>query len=134
MKTIEIVPENLYRIRIFNEQTGSEYNKIVNKNSLDYAINRWADTTWKVIIEEELGPISFEGVTLETEGPRKAGRCYHVQKYKLTSPKPLDEFSFEALRAYKLFMSGQREGFLVGKEKVRDNYVYNLISECDSSD
>lgn len=132
MKTIEIIPEKLFRITLVNEKWSRSYEKLVNQKSLDYHTKWWPD--YKLTIEEELDPVSFEGVTLETEGPRKAGRCYTIQQYKLTSPKPLDDFSIDVLRAYGLFMGGQREGYLVSKEEVDGKYIYNLKSECDSSD
>jgi len=132
MKTIEIIPEKLFRIRLVNEKWGKDYTELVNQDSIDFYTKWWKDYT--LTIEEELEPVSFDGVTLETDGPRKAGRCYYVQNYKLTSPKPLDDFSLDVLRAYGLFMGGQREGYLVSKEEVDGSYIYNLKSERDSSD
>jgi hypothetical protein len=132
MKQIEIIPEKLFKIELVNEKWNKTYKTLVNQKSLDFYTKWWKDYT--LTIEEELSPVSFEGVTLETEGPRKVGRCYHVQNYKLTSPRPLDDFSLDVLRAYGLFMGGQREGYLVSKEEVDGNYIYNLKSERDSSD
>lgn len=133
MKKIEIIPENLFRIKLENKNgKGYNYNLLVNKKSLDYYTKWW--NGYNLTIEEELPPVSFEGVTLETSGPSKVGRCYHVQTYKLTSPKPLDDFSLDVLRAYGLFMKGQKEGYLLSKEEKEGLYVYTLKSERDSSD
>lgn len=133
MKKIEIVPQNLFRISLKHKsRDGYDYNFLVNQKRLDYYKDWWKD--YELTIEEELAPVSFDSVTLETNGPVKAGRCYTVQTYVLTSPKPLDDFSLDVLRAYGLFMGGQREGALIGKEELEGNYIYKLKSECDSSD
>lgn len=132
MKKIEIIPEKLFRITLVNEKWSRKDELLVNQSSLDFYKKWWND--YKLTILEEVEPISFEGVTLETEGPIRAGRCYTTQAYKLTSPKPLDDFSLDVLRAYRLFMGGQREGYLISKEEIEGNYIYRLKSECDSSD
>lgn len=132
MKKIEIVPEKLFRITLVNEKWSKRYEKLVNKKSLEFYKKWWKD--YDLTIDEELEPVSFEGVTFEASDVKKAGRCYHTQTYKITSPKPLDEFSLDVLRAYNIFMTGQREGYLLSTEEVDGNYIYNLKSECDSSD
>jgi len=132
VEKIEIIPEKLFRIKLVNDKWNKQYDMLVNQDSIDFYTKWWKDYT--LTIEEELEPVSFEGVTLETDGPVKAGRCYHVQTYKLTSPKPLDDFSLDVLRAYGLFMGGQREGALIRSEEVDGKYIYHLKSERDSSD
>lgn len=135
MKTIEIKPEKLFRIFLENKnRKGYDYNFLVNQKSLDY-YNKWWNG-YTITIEEELEPVTFDGVTIETEGSKKVGRCYHVCDYIVKSEKPLDDFSLDVLRAYGVFKeaAGQREGYLVSKEEKEGLYIYNLRSEVDSSD
>lgn len=131
MEKIEVKHDKLFNVTVVRKYGNETEQKIVSLKNLEHMLNYFF--SYKSITVN--GELSFNLPRYELFlVGHCSGRCYSRQDYRLVSDREMTEDHFNMLRQLRAFMNGQRCGEVVKHYQENSKYIYELVSEVDSSD